>query len=151
MKQCHLHTPAKAPLSALSRHQSGCTSVSSRSALSAALLSCTPVSVYQMEHIATEHHHMNLPTSLQAFPLSLSDCVALTRFKSPPTPSPLTIQLAVPLSRSTQPTSNKTLPSIKEKPTWWTIYLQYISSNTSTCFGRIYSPSSGGTQRGYNS
>jgi len=33
----------------------------------------------------------------------------------------------------------------KEKPTWCTIYLQYISSNTSTCFGRIYSSSLGGT------
>jgi len=29
------------------------------------------------------------------------------------------------------------------------IYLQYISSNTSTCFGCIYSPSSGGTPYGY--
>jgi len=27
--------------------------------------------------------------------------------------------------------------SFKEKPTWCTIYLQYISSNTSTCFGCI--------------
>jgi len=35
--------------------------------------------------------------------------------------------------------------SFKEKPTLCTIYLQYISLNTSTCFGRIYSPSSGGT------
>ena len=26
--------------------------------------------------------------------------------------------------------------SFKEKPTWCTIYLQYISSNTSTRFGR---------------
>jgi len=33
----------------------------------------------------------------------------------------------------------------KKKPTWCTIYLQYILSNTSTCFRRIYSPSSGGT------
>jgi len=35
--------------------------------------------------------------------------------------------------------------SFKENPTWCTIYLQYISSNISTCFGCIYSPSSGGT------
>jgi len=41
--------------------------------------------------------------------------------------------------------------SFKGKPTRRTIYLQYISSNTSTCFGRIYSPSSGGTPYGYNS
>ena len=40
--------------------------------------------------------------------------------------------------------------SYKEKPTWYTIYLQYITSNTSTCFRRIYSPSSGGTPYGYN-
>jgi hypothetical protein len=41
--------------------------------------------------------------------------------------------------------------SFKEKPTWSTIYLQHISSNTSTCFRRIYSPSSGGTPCKYNS
>jgi len=29
-------------------------------------------------------------------------------------------------------------------------YLQYILLNTSTCFGRVYSPSSGGTPYGYN-
>ena len=40
--------------------------------------------------------------------------------------------------------------SNKETPTWCTIYLQYISSSTSTCFGRIYSSSSGGTPYGYN-
>jgi len=40
--------------------------------------------------------------------------------------------------------------SLKEKPTWCTTYLQYISSNTSTCFGFIYSPSSGATSYGYN-
>jgi len=40
--------------------------------------------------------------------------------------------------------------SFKEKPTWCTIHLQYISSSTSTCFGRIYGPSSGGTPYGYN-
>jgi len=38
-----------------------------------------------------------------------------------------------------------------KKPTWCIIYLQYISSITSTCFGRIYSPLSGGTPNGYNS
>ena len=31
--------------------------------------------------------------------------------------------------------------SFQEKPTWCTIYLQYISSNTSTCYGRIYTQS----------
>ena len=35
--------------------------------------------------------------------------------------------------------------SFKKKKTWYTIYLQYNSSNTSTCFGHIYTPSSGGT------
>jgi len=40
--------------------------------------------------------------------------------------------------------------SFEKKPTWCTIYLQYISSNTSICFGRIYSPSSGGTPYEYN-
>ena len=39
--------------------------------------------------------------------------------------------------------------SLKERPTWSTIYLQYILSNTSICFGRIYSPSSWGTRNGY--
>ena len=39
----------------------------------------------------------------------------------------------------------------KERPTWCTIYLQYILPNTCTCFGRIYSPSSGGKPYGYNS
>jgi hypothetical protein len=38
--------------------------------------------------------------------------------------------------------------SFKGRPTWCTIYLQYISSNTSTRFGRNYSPSSGGTTVG---
>jgi len=32
----------------------------------------------------------------------------------------------------------------KGKPTWCKIYCQYISSNTSTCFGRVHRPSSGG-------
>ena len=40
--------------------------------------------------------------------------------------------------------------SFKEKPAWCTIYLQYIMLNTSTCFGLISSPSSGGTSYGYN-
>jgi len=40
--------------------------------------------------------------------------------------------------------------SFKEKPTWCTIYLQYILSNISTCFRCIYSSSSGGTPYGYN-
>jgi len=40
--------------------------------------------------------------------------------------------------------------SFKEKPICCTIYLQYISSHTSTGFWRIYSPSSGGTPYGYN-
>ena len=40
--------------------------------------------------------------------------------------------------------------SFKEKPNWCKIYPQYISSDTSTCFGRIYSPSSGGTPYGYS-
>ena len=35
--------------------------------------------------------------------------------------------------------------SYKDIPTCCTIYLQYISSNTSTCFGRIYTQSTGGT------
>ena len=34
--------------------------------------------------------------------------------------------------------------SFTEKPTRCAIYLQYTLSNTSTCFGRIYSSSSGG-------
>jgi len=42
------------------------------------------------------------------------------------------------------------LNSFEEKPTWCKIYLQCISSHTSTCFGRIYSSSSGGTPYGYN-
>jgi hypothetical protein len=40
--------------------------------------------------------------------------------------------------------------SFKGKRTWCTIYLQYISSNTCTCFGHICSPSSGGTPYDYN-
>jgi len=40
--------------------------------------------------------------------------------------------------------------SFKNKSTWCTIYLKHISSNTSTCFRHIYSPSSGGTPYGYN-
>jgi len=28
---------------------------------------------------------------------------------------------------------------LKKNPTWCTSYLQYISSNTSTCFGRVWS------------
>jgi len=39
---------------------------------------------------------------------------------------------------------------LNRKPILCTLYLQYISSNTSTCFGRIYSPPSGGTPYGYN-
>ena len=62
----------------------------------------------QMEHIAAEHHHVTLPTSLQAFPLSLPDFVALTRFKPPSTPSPLMINLLYRLTRNIQPTSKKT-------------------------------------------
>jgi hypothetical protein len=38
----------------------------------------------------------------------------------------------------------------KGKPTWRKIYRKYISSNTSTCFGRIHRPSSGGTPYVYN-
>ena len=45
---------------------------------------------------------------------------------------------------------NRSYFLFKEKPILCTIYLQYISSNTSTCFGRIYSPSSGGTPYGHN-
>ena len=44
-----------------------------------------------------------------------------------------------------------TFLSFKEKPTWCTIYLQYIPLNTATSFGHIYSPSSGGTSYGHNS
>jgi len=36
------------------------------------------------------------------------------------------------------------------KPTWCAIYREYISSNTSTGFGRIHRPSSGGTPHVYN-
>jgi hypothetical protein len=43
------------------------------------------------------------------------------------------------------PLQARTALPFKEKPIWCTIYLQYIPSNISTCFGRIYSPSSGGT------
>ena len=63
-----------------------------------------------------------------------------------PNPKPVdTVHTFPPLFSKTN------IHSFKEKPMGCAIYPQYIPSNTSACFGSIYSPSSGSTPYGYNS